>query len=115
MHEQLAVSPPVSAVSSGINACIFLLPFLAPSFPLFIYFFKIYLSTLLKFRSYGVALEIRRLTYREENPMANCFPHLEYPIPLPTTTEFVQYLAGLIQCRIQHRCRIGDMGGKTAH
>lgn len=29
LHEQLAVSPPVSAVSSVINACIFLLPFLS--------------------------------------------------------------------------------------
>ena len=44
--------------------------------------------------------------------MANWFPHLEYLIRLPTTTEFIQYLAGLIQCRIQHKCKIGDMGGK---
>ena len=57
-------------------------------------------------------MKIRRLTYREENPMANWFPHLEYLIRLPTTTEFIQYLAGLIQCRIQHKCKIGDMGGK---
>ena len=40
LREQLAVSPPVPAVSSGINACIFLPPFLS----LFPFFLSLFLS-----------------------------------------------------------------------